>query len=158
MVTFVVAFFREVEAYLRADAPHRTLAQLDVANAIAGVDGPITVVAHSLGSVVAYEALHRYPQKEIELFVTPGSPLAMPVAVFPRLDPAPVNGFGARPPGVERWVNLADRGDLMAIPRGDIARRFRDVEAHQDVSVHWLDFHTAANYLRTEALATLTHV
>ncbi|MEU6072803.1 hypothetical protein [Micromonospora sp. NPDC047074] len=62
-----------------------------------------------------------------------GSPLAMPHAVFPRLDPAPVAGLGSRLPNVKRWVNIADVGDLVAI--------------------HAFDFHMVANYFACPPLA-----
>ncbi|MEV7366092.1 hypothetical protein [Streptomyces sp. NPDC091299] len=57
-----------------------------------------------------------------ELFLTIGSPLALPRAVFERLLPSPQGSApalrGARPPGVTRWVNIADPGDPVAIPPG----------------------------------------
>ncbi|MFD2353188.1 hypothetical protein ACFSTC_33720 [Nonomuraea ferruginea] len=36
--------------------------------------------------------------------------------IFERLLPAPVNGRGERPKGVRRWVNIADKDDIAAIP------------------------------------------
>jgi hypothetical protein len=71
--------------------------------------GARVVLAHSLGSVVAYETLWARPDLEVELLITLGSPLAPPDVVFDRLDPAPRNGKGRRPPGVRRWINVAPR-------------------------------------------------
>ncbi|MEU6556496.1 alpha/beta hydrolase [Streptomyces sp. NPDC046915] len=72
---------------------------------------PAVVVAHSLGSVVAMEALqhHRGP---VPLFVTLGSPIGMRAVVRPRLLPQPP----AVPGCVERWLNFWD-GDDIVVPR-----------------------------------------
>lgn len=73
--------------------------------------GPDTrvVVAHSLGSVVAYEALcARAGDHQVRALVTLGSPLGMRM-VFDRLRPEP-GGW----PGVPRWTNIADEGDVVA--------------------------------------------
>ncbi|WP_144120913.1 alpha/beta fold hydrolase [Catellatospora sichuanensis] len=71
--------------------------------------GPDTrvVVAHSLGSIVAYEALHARPQP-LPLFVTLGSPLGL-ASVIRCLQQPPTY-----PAGVHRWINLADRDDIIA--------------------------------------------
>ena len=39
---------------------------------------PTRVMAHSLGTVMAYEALHAHPGLHVYLLVTLGSPLALP--------------------------------------------------------------------------------
>ena len=145
---FIAVFFGEVHRYLGGNTPHRTRARADVASAIAAAPPPRIVLAHSLGSVVGYEALVEYPHIEVDLLVTLGSPLGL---VFTRLDPAD----GRMPAGVKRWVNLADRGDLVAVPPGEVAKRFPGVEQLDDVSVHWADFHLARHYLQTQALAEL---
>jgi hypothetical protein len=48
---------------------------------------PRVLLARSLGSVVAYEALRGDPGLRVEPFVTLGSPLAMHAVVFERLRP-----------------------------------------------------------------------
>ena len=68
------------------------------------------VIAHSLGSIVTYRTLGEHPELEVPLFVTIGSPLGSPM-VFDMLTPAPVDGVGAWPGGVQRWVNVAAVGD-----------------------------------------------
>jgi hypothetical protein len=72
------------------------------------------VVAHSLGSVVAYETLCEHPEWPVTDLVTVGSPLGLPV-IFRRLSPLPAEGRGAWPGSVVRWTNVADPGDIVAL-------------------------------------------
>jgi pimeloyl-ACP methyl ester carboxylesterase len=81
------------------------------------------LVAHSLGSVVAYEALCANPRWPVTDFVTVGSPLGLRSVIFDRLDPAPVDGSGVWPAGVRRWTNIADPGDVVALA-GVLAEQF----------------------------------
>lgn len=149
---FVATFFREVARYLRTD--HARAASRDAVAATIRTHRPSVVLAHSLGSVVAYETLWHHPDLDVDLLVTLGSPLALPHAVFHRLDPAPIGDLGGRPPNVRRWVNIADPGDLVAIPSGGVARRFTDVAADHTSAIHAFDFHLVANYLACEPLTT----
>ena len=105
----------------------------EVIRAIAQAQPPRIVVAHSFGSVVAYEALHARADLEVDLWITLGSPLAMPDVVAQRLCPAPVGGRGHRPAGVRRWVNIADVGDVVAIPAGGIATMFTGITNGDDI-------------------------
>lgn len=113
---------------------------------------PRVLVAHSLGSVVAYETLCARPDVGVEVFVTLGSPLAMRKVVFDRLTPRPFEK-GIRPPGVRQWVNIADRGDFVAVPVGRLGDRFEGVDLDLESSIHILDPHTARSYLRCPEFA-----
>lgn len=154
---FVRVFFREVAAYLREGGdPARAAAREEAAHRIAE-HRPRIVIAHSLGTVVTYEALHAHPELKVQLFLTLGSPLALPRAVFDRLLPRPVSGpsgrQGARPEGVERWVNIADPGDPVAIPP-HLARAFCGIALDLTDTVHaGFGFHHAKNYLSCAATA-----
>jgi len=79
------------------------------------VVGPRTkvVVAHSMGTVIAWTALNFRPESTVHTLVTLGSPLGSPM-VFDMLDPKPVDGQGAWPGAVQRWVNVAAVGDKAA--------------------------------------------
>ncbi|GLY50793.1 serine peptidase [Lentzea sp. NBRC 102530] len=148
---FAIAFCREVHTYLSTpDSPRRLAARRAVADAIMR-HRPEVIVAHSLGSVVTYETLWAHQEHDVELLVTIGSPLAMPGIVAPRLVPQ----GGGMPPRVKRWVNVADVGDLVAIPRGGLRDHFDGVEQDVEVVVGQWDFHTAAGYLRTAEVAGL---
>jgi hypothetical protein len=67
------------------------------------------VIGHSLGSIVAYEAVQQL-EHPLPLLVTVGSPLGLDTIVYPRLQPQPP----CFPPYVKRWVNVADRDDFIA--------------------------------------------
>ncbi|MDF5755741.1 hypothetical protein [Spongiactinospora sp. TRM90649] len=139
-------FVREVHTYLHhADDSFRTAAREAVAAAIRD-HRPEVVIAHSLGSVVAYEALWADPGLSVPTLITLGSPLGMNGVIFQRLRPAPEAGRGARPPGVKRWVNLADVGDLVAVP-ADLCSRFDGVEQSPPVRIARFDFHRVRAYL-----------
>jgi len=80
------------------------------------------LIGHSLGSVVAYEALSANPEWPVRLLVTLGSPLGIPNLVFDRLEPAPApatlagSGPRGRWPGPGRsWANIADQADVVAL-------------------------------------------
>ncbi|MYR89215.1 hypothetical protein GTY41_30975 [Streptomyces sp. SID685] len=94
------------------------------------------LVAHSLGSVAAYEALWHHPQWPVTTLVTIGSPLAIPRLVFERLRPPPdlsggaLPGAGHWPGNAARWTNVADEGDIVALVK-DLRPCFGDrVDCH----------------------------
>lgn len=154
---FVARFLGEVHRYLNpADNPRRTAARATVADTIT-THGSRVVIAHSLGTVVAYEALWTIPDHPIDLFITLGSPLGMDGVIFDRLQPAPTPGaLGQRPPNVRRWVNIADPGDIVAIPR-PFTKRFAPDANHEDVHINWLDPHSVRYYLASKpCVAALT--
>ncbi|MGO8900289.1 MAG: hypothetical protein ACLQU5_18335 [Isosphaeraceae bacterium] len=121
------------------------------AKVFARVDEAITtdtrvVVAHSLGSIVAYEALCRETNWNVDTLVTLGSPLGIRKLIFDVLTPKPVGGVGAWP-RVRRWVNVADEGDIVALVK-DLGPLFKGVE---DVRVYngWQS-HDGARYLNSK--------
>lgn len=74
--------------------------------------GPDTkaIIGHSLGSVVAYEVAAKHAGAPIPLLLTLGSPLGLRSVIYDRLTPHPPE-YPAR---VHRWINVADRNDLVA--------------------------------------------
>ncbi|MGW4894851.1 hypothetical protein ACWEQL_21665 [Kitasatospora sp. NPDC004240] len=138
----VVGVLREVNAYLTRPEARRAARDV-VADAIR-LHRPRVVVAHSLGSVVTYEALHAFPELEVELLVTLGSPLGLPF-VTRKLEPGPRAGRAPRPSGVGRWVNIADVGDLVALPP-ELGGAF-PVDRHAATNIGAVDFHTLGGYL-----------
>lgn len=103
------------------------------------------VIGHSLGSVVAYEALCRKLASVVG-FITLGSPLGITNVVFDKLQPRPNSaGVGHWPGSVKFWVNIADSGDIVATQKRLASMFGTKVE---DVLVYngW-DAHNAVRYL-----------
>lgn len=103
------------------------------------------VIGHSLGSVLAYEAAHRLAGR-LALLLTLGSPLGLDTIVYERLVPQPPS----YPPGVGRWVNLADLDDLIAADPS-LASRFLPPPAGrlESMLVRNTSPHAATDYLAT---------
>ena len=96
------------------------------------------VIAHSLGSIVAYEALNETAGLTAPAIITLGSPLGLPNLIFDRLDPAPVAGTGVWPGNVRSWTNIADRHDIVAAVK-DLAPLFngvRDIRVANEALAH----------------------
>ncbi|MET7456283.1 hypothetical protein ABZT03_31280 [Streptomyces sp. NPDC005574] len=138
----VVAVLQDTDAYL--SRPQRRQAVRDVVARAVSDTRPQVLVAHSLGTVVAYEALHAYPELRLDLFVTVGSPLGLP-ALLRKLEPEPCGLRGTRPPGVAHWINIADAGDLVAVPP-ELGGAF-PVNAHASTEIGLFDLHTLGGYL-----------
>jgi hypothetical protein len=80
---------------------------------LAAVTGPLVVISHSLGTIIAYDVL-REPEQEarqIPLFVTAGSPLGVT-----EVQDLVVHALRV-PGGVAAWRNVADGRDLVALDR-----------------------------------------
>ncbi len=107
------AFLRDVNDFLFDDAK-RAAMEKSVTDRLTG-PGPYIVVAHSQGTMIAYEALRKLGANDaqVPLFITLGSPLGLAEVqdVFrkwtgkKRLAP---------PACVDQWVNVADRLDPVA--------------------------------------------
>ena len=111
----LVKALRQVTLYL-TDDDIRERVQARVADLVR----PETeiMIGHSLGSVVAYEAIHRLG-RPFPLLITLGSPLGTRTIVYERTRPQPPTV----PDGLTRWVNIADRDDLVAA-RPDLTALF----------------------------------
>ncbi|MFB7895874.1 hypothetical protein ACWD33_05360 [Streptomyces xiamenensis] len=71
------------------------------------------VLAHSLGSVAAYEVLWNLKNVRIDTLVTMGSPLGLK-SIRRRLART-ADAEPGRPPSVRRWVNVAAEQDVVAL-------------------------------------------
>jgi pimeloyl-ACP methyl ester carboxylesterase len=119
--------------------------------------GTRVVIAHSLGTVVAYEAICKHPEWKIEGFITCGSPLGIRNLIFDRLEPAP-EGLGVWPGGVQWWVNVADQGDVVAVEKY-LKNRFGSKVEDWIVSNGLTEVHGAEKYLaQTATTAPLRRV
>ena len=112
---FVIKALAQVTRYLTDETIRR-----GALKAVLELTGPDTriIIGHSLGSVVAYEAVHLM-DSPLPLLITIGSPLGLDTIVYPKLRPQPPTF----PPKLLRWVNIADRDDLVAA-EPDLTRFF----------------------------------
>ncbi|MGW6903971.1 hypothetical protein [Streptomyces sp. NPDC054940] len=144
---FLLGVLRQVRRYL-TEPDLRARIQETVAAAIR----PDTrvLVGHSLGSVIAYEALAAHSGSPVPTLVTIGSPLGIPHLVFDRLIPPPARGRGQWPTGVDHWTNLCDRRDVVALAKSlgplfdDGDRRINDVLVDNGWQCHALEHHLTA--------------
>lgn len=88
---FLLGVLRQVRRYFGEDAVRARA--IEAVTVRVGPDTAV-LVGHSLGSVVAYEALCAHPEWPVRTLVTLGSPLGMPTLVHDRLRPAPLAGRG----------------------------------------------------------------
>ncbi|MGW5883161.1 alpha/beta hydrolase [Streptomyces koyangensis] len=114
--------------------------------------GPTVVVAHSLGTVVAFETLQEHPA-QVPLLVTLGSPIGMRTAVHPRMRPQPVR----TPAVVGRWLNFWDRDDFVTggvgLERCVAPNASAVAPVSRRVDSDGLYVHPAAKYLAQPAVA-----
>jgi hypothetical protein len=132
----LIGDLKQVYAYLHNEQK-RSEAQARVASCVT----PATriLIGHSLGSVVAYEAVCAHPEWPVRTLITLGSPLGIRHLIFDRLRPAPRNGHGQWPGGIERWINVADRGDIVALTkslRALFGERLEDHLVHNGATAH----------------------
>lgn len=91
------------------DADRRAAVLQRVVSALADTPRPRVVIAHSLGSLIAWDALED-PRTEIDLLVTLGSPLARAALAPGRMD-FPYDRVGA-------WLNMVHLLDPVPAGRG----------------------------------------
>jgi hypothetical protein len=109
----VIWFLKQMRRYL-TDAGVRATAQHALRRAIS--DDTRVVVAHSLGSVVAYDTLRQTPSPGVHALVTLGSPLGT-LPLMRSLDPPAAAPLAPWPGAVRRWFNIADSSDIVAIEK-----------------------------------------
>lgn len=117
--------------------------------------GPVVVVAHSQGSMIAYDVLRELQAADcdVRLFVTCGSPLGLK-PVRERFRKWTNSQKLPWPPCVQRWVNVARVGDIVCADRtlndevtASEARRVEDFEVARISNAH-----SIKGYLRESSL------
>ncbi|MCC5612360.1 hypothetical protein LC612_38030 [Nostoc sp. CHAB 5834] len=110
----MVGDLKQVVRYMNDELVHEAVLDT-VANCIQ--DDTRVVIGHSLGSVVAYEALSRN-SVNVMSFISIGSPLGIRNLIFDRLTPPPDESKNGQWPGnITYWTNIADKGDIVALQR-----------------------------------------
>jgi pimeloyl-ACP methyl ester carboxylesterase len=85
-------------------------------------DDTSVIIAHSMGSVVAYEWLCHNPDLPVRTLITLGSPLGGPF-VQASLLPSARQGVRPWPAGLDSWVNVAAVGDSVVV-ESNLAKLF----------------------------------
>ncbi|MEU7896482.1 serine protease [Nonomuraea sp. NPDC049152] len=105
----ISSVFRDIATYLDDHAVRRSV--LDAVLGAVPRSGPLVIVAHSLGSVVAMDLMASLPPGvEVPLLVTAGSPLGLD-SVHRNL----LSGGPSRPPRVGAWLNVWCPSDPVCI-------------------------------------------
>jgi hypothetical protein len=139
----------DVKSYI--DFPHIQDAVHDIV-VPALEDGPTVIVSHSLGTVIAYWSLVEHvPNADVPLLITAGSPLGLNT-IKKRL-PQPLR----MPHGVERWLNVTDQEDIVALhARLDQDTFIPGIENVDDVE-NGDDPHAIERYLSDPRVARAIH-
>ena len=112
---------------------------------------PILLIAHSMGSVIAYDSLWQMANNErdhvrVDLLLTMGSPLGQRY-IQRRLQGFSEDGERRYPNNIQRWTNLSAVGDLTAIDL-DLADDFSEMVELGLVDA--VDDHELLNYFRLD--------
>lgn len=154
-------FYREVSGYLHGTPGMADEMRARVRAAIVRNDSPLVVVAHSLGSIIAFDVLSEPELAGREVsFLTVGSPLG--------LGPAQDHlraWRGSRPieipPGVATWRNFQAAGDPVAVGTGledlrnDYAPALRVHATEVRNAAEW--HHAFSGYLETPEVRDATY-
>ncbi len=113
-------FLEDVRDFLYVPA-ERARMEASVTERLGPDGGPYIVIGHSQGSMVAFEALRKLKKADcdVRLFVTIGSPLGLQEVQ----DELKKGGRLAVPDCVDRWLNVAERLDPVALD-ADLADDF----------------------------------
>ncbi len=147
----LLRFTRQVDAYLTCP---EIRAAVDSVVRPSLLHGPTVIVAHSLGSIVAYRLLREAAGgAEVPLFVTLGSPLGIR-AIKNHLNPPSL----AVPPTVKTWLNATDERDCVALHAHLDRDTFADgIENIADVCHASDNPHAIADYLGHATVAGRIH-
>lgn len=124
-------------------------------------DRRLMVVAHSMGTIIAYDVLRELGREDstlsIEHFVTIGSPLGLPHVKHMIARESP---FIRTPSIVKKWSNLADRRDPVALDvhlSDDYEENYAGVRVKDDLVMNdWGGInHKSYGYLRTPEFSDL---
>ncbi|MEU0182937.1 hypothetical protein ABZ312_17340 [Streptomyces sp. NPDC006207] len=151
----VIWMVKQVRRYLDPDDTVRVCAQQRFERVV--TPDTRVVIGHSLGSIVAYEALCAHPEWGVHTFISLGSPLGVH-AIRNRLVPASPGGDEGFP-SATRWVNVAAKDDPVALVK-QLAPVFGDVDDQPVVNLPWhhpgkyaFGSHSVLRYLTTGEVA-----
>ena len=145
------AFARDVNDYLFVEERRKKMRESLIDRLAAG-GGPFIVVAHSQGTMIAYDVLSQMKDIDVPLFVTIGSPLGIQ-EVQDQIKRFTKQKTLTVPKCVGRWLNVYDSHDPVAADE-ELANDFAPKGAIEDVEVANPDSpahpHSGSGYLRTD--------
>lgn len=149
---WALRFVEQVDAYLTR--PHIKKAVDDIVGPVLKNGGPAIVIAHSLGTIIAYRLLRNAGAAvKTPLLITLGSPLGIN-AVKDRIQPPkPL----MRPEGVARWINGNDPRDYVALYEKLGGAYSGGVEDVIDFRNRQDDAHQILDYLTDKRIAEAVH-
>lgn len=130
----------------------------------------ILLISHSMGSIVAFDVLSKFSHKlNINMFVTIGSPLGLPVVVNRIFSEQKMTNHHIKrihvPDGIRRyWYNLSDPEDKVAMDHtlaDDFAENKKGIKALDMLVTNDYEWngeknpHKSYGYLRTAEMATI---
>ena len=121
--------------------------------------GEVLLLAHSMGTIVCYDMLMRYPELPVRSYISFGSPLGMRAI----MSTVGVRRSAPFPPKLPRWINVYNQEDLVASVRllaplykSEDGRQVEDLYTGRMRSPTITDLmkgHNPADYLSSLALA-----
>ncbi|MFE7485218.1 hypothetical protein [Streptomyces sp. NPDC057552] len=149
----IIGFIKQVARYLRDDDFRKAvLAEFSTAME----SQPRLIIAHSLGSVVAYDWLRCHEATSATTLITLGSPLGLR-PVLRELHPLWDACQAPWPTGIATWVNIAAKEDVVASVKeldGLFAGKIHDLPASNSRGTA----HDAATYLKNVRTAQAVKV
>jgi hypothetical protein len=174
-------FFSDLEVYYKAQCQENTDSKTSSRDAICSCLAAtlkkhrkkrIMLIAHSMGSIIAYDVLtRRVPDISIDTLVTIGSPLGLPIIkskIFAEQGDAEGQGQSLRTPENVRshWYNLSDFNDKIALNyklNDDFGENSRNVRVIDKTVINNYAIkgkknpHKVYGYLRTSEMAEIVH-
>ncbi len=145
------AFARDVNDFLFVPA-RREVMRRSLKDRLEPGGGPFVVIAHSQGTMIAYDVLSEMSGLDVPLFVTIGSPLGIQ-EVQDQLKRFTKQKKLGVPACVGRWINVYDDDDPVAVDE-KLANDYLPKNTIQDIEVRNLDSpahpHSGTGYLRTD--------
>ncbi len=157
---FLEAFVGDTSAYFFVEKTRRDIRARFLSALPADRKAPVIVVAHSQGSIIAYDVLRDAPDRDVHLLMTLGSPLGIQEVQDHLGEPLAV------PTCVRAWHNASDPFDPVALDRGlgnDFASNgavaVRDMVVQNENTRVGFEFnpHSAVGYLAHPKVREIVH-
>jgi hypothetical protein len=145
-------FVRDVSLYL-TNTGFRSQVAERVAHTIQQQNQEVAIIAHSLGTVVAYDVLSRMPDVKVSHFVSIGSPLGLK-SIRKVITAGLTELF---PPNLKSWTNIYNRKDMVSAVR-ELAGLYPSLDNRSIVDSdigegNWADAHSIEVYLQSKVAA-----